>query len=1172
MSRSVTAPEVGHGIGASSARRLVSGPAIGKLQTVVGLVTITRADVIVAKPTVGDLVYERDVIETGIDGVVAIVFADGTTFQLYADAHLVLDEFVCGAEKSANSALFRLVKGVFSFIAGKMATTGRLIIDTPVGQVRATATGAGIGSLAFGILTFSLLRELKAASTNVALLDDGTIAAKDLPHGVFTIHTKDGQDINVDDPGTTLIVQLRGSGASFQLVANSAEDMARHHNAYLSVQDIYSRGQLDPFILHWQRADANPQSTGSTGSSTSPTILGLNTINNIQPLQNTNANTSHNSNGSNNNTSNTGTVTDVIPPAPPPPPTVKPVAVVGIEGQPVKGELPPVPEPPPVSPTGQEGSPIQLFLGVTPSNGSNLASVVVSAIPPGAMLTDLTNTFLAMTSDSSVNVANWNLSSLFVTAPNDTDFTLSVTATDQSVTGLSAGATGTEMVTVNPQAPTVLGATAPAPPPSPPVVTGVENSKIALNLGVQVNSLPGDHPANTLASLVVSAIPPGAILTDGTKSFIATTNDTSIDVSQWNYNSLMITPPPGFVGSFTLTVTGTEQDTEGNFSVPTINMETVTVNSPGLVVQVTQLPTDYLQADILDGGLHGVSITLAGQVLFTYGGTTYSTAYVSGSGMVAEPPAVMNGATTEPFDVPPGLVIINAQGDLVYNENDFQFLSQGETIQYSVSFDVEQGAFVVEETLPLTIVGANEPPYVVSASPNPTPILAPTSATPDPIVGTIIFADPNWHDTHTVSFAYDSSSTIATLAGPTSLSLTQEQALQLGVFAVPSTPAQDSYTATLQPSQNVGMVDWTFTVDPAGVNALPFGTVVTEVYDVFITDEWGASAEQEVVIVVDGPPQWIGTVGNWDDVLDWSTGLPPRQTDPVDIPSPSAGRQPVEVILTDTHTIADLEIDAGATLNIADSGWLTVSGASSETVSLALSDSGMIELDSSGHLTTLAFGGTFTVQSDGAIEMLGAGPYNMIIAASIGAILDNYGTISGTGQIGNNNGGLTLNNESSGTIDANVVLQTLTIQTGNTITNAGLLEATGGGTLDIQDTTIANSGTGSLGIKVDGTSTFEVDVANLQLTGNGAVTLLAGSQVIGNAAGDTLENFNNTISGAGTIGHLGNGKLTLTNDAGGTIDANVPGQTLTIDTGNTDHQCRADGGDWQAARCRSTTT
>ena len=46
----------------------------------------------------------------------------------------------------------------------------------------------------------------------------------------------------------------------------------------------------------------------------------------------------------------------------------------------------------------------------------------------------------------------------------------------------------------------------------------------------------------------------------------------------------------------------------------------------------------------------------------------------------------------------------------------------------------------------------------------------------------------------------------------------------------------------------------------------------------------------------------------------------------------------------------------------------------------------------------------------------------------------------------------------------------------------------------------------------------------------------------------TLTNVDNTISGAGQIG-IGDGNLTLVNEAHGTIEADVAGGTLTLDTG-----------------------
>ncbi len=107
-------------------------------------------------------------------------------------------------------------------------------------------------------------------------------------------------------------------------------------------------------------------------------------------------------------------------------------------------------------------------------------------------------------------------------------------------------------------------------------------------------------------------------------------------------------------------------------------------------------------------------------------------------------------------------------------------------------------------------------------------------------------------------------------------------------------------------------------------------------------------------------------------------------------------------------------------------------------------------------------------------------------------------------------------------------------------------------TLAIQGA-IANGGTISV-LGYDYTSQVATLLLsnNVSLTGGGVVSLvdvsgIGGftSQVItGAAASDTLDNVDNTITGAGL---LGAGKLTLANQTGGTIDATTT--TLEIDTG-----------------------
>ena len=140
--------------------------------------------------------------------------------------------------------------------------------------------------------------------------------------------------------------------------------------------------------------------------------------------------------------------------------------------------------------------------------------------------------------------------------------------------------------------------------------------------------------------------------------------------------------------------------------------------------------------------------------------------------------------------------------------------------------------------------------------------------------------------------------------------------------------------------------------------------------------------------------------------------------------------------------------------------------------------------------------------------------------------LDNFdNTIVGTGTISN----IDLDNDAAGIINATG--GTLILNTGTTIENAGLLEATASGTLDVKDSEISNSGTGTHGIVIDATSTLLVDVASLKLDGTGQVSLTGGT-ITGQLGTNELDNFDNTILGTGKISNLD-----LDNDAAGIINA-----------------------------------
>ena len=117
-----------------------------------------------------------------------------------------------------------------------------------------------------------------------------------------------------------------------------------------------------------------------------------------------------------------------------------------------------------------------------------------------------------------------------------------------------------------------------------------------------------------------------------------------------------------------------------------------------------------------------------------------------------------------------------------------------------------------------------------------------------------------------------------------------------------------------------------------------------------------------------------------------------------------------------------------------------------------IDNSGTIELNSTGDMTELRITGDgITLEGGGQIVMSDS-DMNFIAGTSPTTVLTNLdNTICGAGQIGLGDGTLTLVNGSAGTIDANVAGGVLTLDTGNTIVNYGVLEASNGGMLPVQD-------------------------------------------------------------------------------------------------------------------------
>jgi hypothetical protein len=144
---------------------------VGKVMTVSGIVRIAHATAVVVQANlpasdsggakIGDLVYRGDLIQTGTDGALGIAFVDGSSFSCSSNARMEVNEFVYDPDGNSNSTLISLTKGTFDFIAGKVAKTGDMKVDTPVGVVGIRGTAPRIEIFSDGSVKFTTMMEKK---------------------------------------------------------------------------------------------------------------------------------------------------------------------------------------------------------------------------------------------------------------------------------------------------------------------------------------------------------------------------------------------------------------------------------------------------------------------------------------------------------------------------------------------------------------------------------------------------------------------------------------------------------------------------------------------------------------------------------------------------------------------------------------------------------------------------------------------------------------------------------------------------------------------------------------------------------------------------------------------------------------------------------------------------
>jgi hypothetical protein len=212
-----------------------------------------------------------------------------------------------------------------------------------------------------------------------------------------------------------------------------------------------------------------------------------------------------------------------------------------------------------------------------------------------------------------------------------------------------------------------------------------------------------------------------------------------------------------------------------------------------------------------------------------------------------------------------------------------------------------------------------------------------------------------------------------------------------------------------------------------------------------------------------GTVSWSSGWGDFTDQTAWNTDTIPGSGDTVQITAPGS----YTVVIEGNAAIA---VEG---LTLAANAGLLIDGGSSLALSSSLNNSGRITLLSGAALElagSVVNAGVIAAPANGenpAWVTFGPGTENLVLEGGgqfINLSFDGSGTlenagnrITGAGYLGP---GLTFVNDRSGVLDANALPgangghDVYSIATGNTVTNAGVLEATGGGALVISDTVV----------------------------------------------------------------------------------------------------------------------
>jgi len=199
-----------------------STESIGRVETASGSVSATRVDGTEVTLSQGDAVFAGDVLETGVDGTIGIVFADESVFSLGEEGRMTLDELVYDPGEQSGAMNVSLLQGSFTFVSGQIAKAdpNAMVIVTPTSTIgiRGTVGGGSVDSS--GVTTAVLMPEASGLVGEMFIGNNNGTQTINLPGQAINIASLDAP------PSPPFVMSPQQMGQTFGAALNALPNVA----------------------------------------------------------------------------------------------------------------------------------------------------------------------------------------------------------------------------------------------------------------------------------------------------------------------------------------------------------------------------------------------------------------------------------------------------------------------------------------------------------------------------------------------------------------------------------------------------------------------------------------------------------------------------------------------------------------------------------------------------------------------------------------------------------------------------------------------------------------------------------------------------------------------------------------------------------------------------------